>query len=205
MLKITVKNLSMRFGFRGIFKDISFELESPSSLVVTGPNGSGKSTLLKIIAGLIIPTAGNTAFFESDKALNRDKLRGMLAMVSPEMNFYDELTGSENLEFFMKSMGRHAGKEHIEEALEKVGLKGRGDDYLKGYSSGMKMRLKYALAVLGNPRILIVDEPSTNLDMNGKKLVYELMSEHKKQGILIYATNEEEELGIAGKRITLGN
>jgi heme exporter protein A len=197
MLKITVKNLSMRFGFRGIFKDISFELESPSSLAITGPNGSGKSTLLKIISGLLIPTGGNAAFYESGKALGHDKLRGILAMVSPEMNFYDELTGSENLEFFMKSMGRQVGKSEVENSLDKVGLKGRGDDYLKGYSSGMKMRSR--------PQILIVDEPSTNLDVGGKKLVYELLKEHKKHGVLIYATNEDEELGIADKRIALGN
>lgn len=195
----------MRFGFRGIFKDISFELESPSSIVMTGPNGSGKSTLLKIIAGLLVPSAGNVRFLKSDKVLNRDGLKGLLAMVSPEMNFYDELTGSENLEFFMKSMGRHAGKPEIENALEKVGLGGRGGDYLKGYSSGMKMRLKYALAVLSEPRVLIVDEPSTNLDISGKKIIYDLMNEHKKHGILIYATNEEEELGIADKRIILGS
>jgi heme exporter protein A len=204
MLKITVKNLSMRFGFRGIFKDISFELESPSSIAVTGPNGSGKSTLLKIIAGLLIPSSGSAKFFESESALDHDRLRRIMAMVSPEMNFYDELTGNENLEFFMKSMGKHVKRSEIEDSMEKVGLKGRGKDYLKGYSSGMKMRLKYALATLSRPNILIIDEPSTNLDIEGRSLVYDLMNEHKKHGILIFATNEEEELGIADQRIVLG-
>jgi len=126
-----------------------------------------------------------------------------MAMVSPEMNFYDELTGAENLEFFMKASGSRLKPEEIEEALNEVGLQGRGDDYLKAYSSGMRMRLKYALAILKQPEIMIVDEPSTNLDASGRKIIYDLMHRHQQNGILIFATNEDDEIAIANERINL--
>ena len=203
MINIAAEKLSMRFGLRGVFKDISFELKSPSSMTVTGPNGSGKSTLLKIIAGLLIPTSGKVRIKSNSDELKGEEQKKLMAMVSPEMNFYDELTGAENLEFFMKASGFLAASEDIIESLIKVGLEGRGDDYLKGYSSGMRMRLKYALAILKQPEILIIDEPSTNLDINGKTIVYDLMNEHKKNGILIFATNEDDEISIAKERIDL--
>ncbi len=203
MINIAAEKLSMRFGLRGVFKDIGFELKSPSSMTVTGPNGSGKSTLLKIIAGLLIPTSGKVRIKSNSDELKGEEQKKLMAMVSPEMNFYDELTGTENLEFFMKASGFLAASEDIIESLIKVGLEGRGDDYLKGYSSGMRMRLKYALAILKQPEILIIDEPSTNLDINGKTIVYDLMNEHKKNGILIFATNEDDEISIAKERIDL--
>jgi len=89
-------------------------------------------------------------------------------------------------------------------ALDQVGLGGRGNDIIKEYSSGMKMRLKYALALMKQPEILIIDEPSTNLDAEGKEKIYQIMNEQKDKGMLIYATNEESEIGIADRRIQLG-
>ncbi|MBD3216829.1 MAG: ATP-binding cassette domain-containing protein [candidate division Zixibacteria bacterium] len=203
MINIAAEKLSMRFGLRGVFKDISFELNTPSSMTVTGPNGSGKSTLLKIIAGLLVPTSGKVRIKSDSDELKGEEQKKIMAVVSPEMNFYDELTGAENLEFFMKASGYPASSEDIIESLKRVGLEGRGDDYLKEYSSGMRMRLKYALAILKRPEILIVDEPSTNLDISGKNIVYDLMNEYQKNGILIFATNEDNEISIAKERIDL--
>ncbi|NIR66440.1 MAG: ABC transporter ATP-binding protein [candidate division Zixibacteria bacterium] len=203
MVIISAENLSMRFGLRGVFKDISFRLNFPSSLAVTGPNGSGKSTLLKIIAGLLTPTSGKIRMESDSNEVKGEEQKKLMAMVSPEMNFYDELTGAENLEFFMKASGFRMTSEEIEGALNNVGLRGRGDDYLKGYSSGMRMRLKYALAILKKPEIMLVDEPSTNLDIQGRNVVYDLMRMHQQNGILIFATNEDDEISIANKRIDL--
>jgi heme exporter protein A len=203
MVIISAENLSMRFGLRGVFRDISFRLNFPSSLAVTGPNGSGKSTLLKIIAGLLTPTSGKIRMESDSDEIKGEEQKKMIAMVSPEMNFYDELTGAENLEFFMKASGFRMTSEEIEGALNNVGLRGRGDDYLKGYSSGMRMRLKYALAILKKPEIMIVDEPSTNLDIHGKNIIYDLMRMHQQNGILIFATNEDDEISIANERIDL--
>jgi heme exporter protein A len=204
MVKITAHNLARKFGFRGIFKDINFEVTSPSALVISGPNGSGKSTLLKIIAGLLAPTSGKVDF-HSDSSLNKpDQLRQQVVYIAPEMNFYDDLTGLENLRFYASVSGDGFTSDEFLTALKNAGLNSRGGDFIKGYSSGMKMRLKYALAFLKKPPILMLDEPSTNLDREGKTLVYRLMEEQRKTGLLIYATNEENELGFADEKIVLG-
>jgi len=204
MVKITAQNLARKFGFRGIFKDISFDVTSPSALVISGPNGSGKSTLLKIIAGILAPTSGTVSFQSDNHPLKPDQLRTQMVYIAPEMNFYDDLTGLENIRFYASVSGDRFTSDEYLTALKNAGLDSRGDDFVKGYSSGMKMRLKYALAFLKKPAILMLDEPSTNLDREGKTLVYRLMEEQRKMGLLIYATNEENELGFADEKIVLG-
>jgi len=204
ILKISARNLSKRFGFRRVFDKLEFELTSPASLAITGPNGSGKSTLLKVITGLLYPNSGEVIITRQGQKLGKDSLRDYLAFVSPEMNFYDELSGLENLNFFVNVSGGSFSKAACRSALDQVGLGGRGNDIIKEYSSGMKMRLKYALALMKQPEILIIDEPSTNLDAEGKEKIYQIMNEQKDKGMLIYATNEESEIGIADRRIQLG-
>jgi heme exporter protein A len=204
ILKISAQNLSKRFGFRRVFDKLDFELTSPASLAITGPNGSGKSTLLKVITGLLYPNSGKVIITREGQMLSKDSLRDYLAYVSPEMNFYDELSGLENLKFYVNVSGGSYSKAACLSALENVGLGGRGSDIIKEYSSGMKMRLKYALALLKQPEILIIDEPSTNLDAEGKERVYQIMNRHKSKAMLIYATNEESEIGIAERQIRLG-
>jgi heme exporter protein A len=204
ILKISARNLSKRFGFRRVFEKLEFELTSPASLAITGPNGSGKSTLLKVISGLLYPNSGKVVITRQGQKLGKDSLRDYLAFVSPEMNFYDELSGLENLKFYVNVSGGSFSKADCLSALDQVGLGGRGNDIIKEYSSGMKMRLKYALALMKQPEILIIDEPSTNLDAEGKEKIYQIMDEQKNKGMLIYATNEESEIGIADRRIRLG-
>lgn len=203
IMKLSVRNLSKRFGFRRVFEKLNFELGSPGSLAITGPNGSGKSTLLKIIGGLLYPSGGNVIISRDGEKLNRDALGDFMAFVSPELNFYDELSGLENLRFYLKVSAGSYSKSECLTALDRVGLQKRGSDIFKEYSSGMKMRLKYALALLKQPEILVIDEPSTNLDAEGKEIIYRIMNEHKLEGMLIYATNEESEIGIAENRIQL--
>ena len=203
MMKISAHNLSKRFGFRPIFKNINFEVEPKSALAITGPNGSGKSTLLKVLTGLILPNSGKIEYLENGAVLSKEQLRPQVAYVTPEMSLYEELTGLENLQFFLNVSSRKKSAQEYENALDQVGLNGRGDDFVKGYSSGMKMRLKYALAILIEPAILFLDEPTTNLDKPGKEMVYTLMKKQVENNILIYATNEKDELQYAHAKIEL--
>ena len=202
-MKISAHNLSKRFGLRPIFKNISFKVEPQSALAITGPNGSGKSTLLKVLTGLVIPNSGKVEFTKDGSVLNREQVRPLIAYVTPEMNLYEELSGLENLRFFLQVSGRSKTAQEYESALEQAGLKGRGDDFVKGYSSGMKMRLKYALAILLEPHILFLDEPTTNLDNTGRGMVYAMMKKQVENNILIYATNEKDELQFAHAQIEL--
>ena len=115
-------------------------------------------------------------------------------MISPYLNLYDQLTAEENLKFFSTVSGLNITGKEIEALLVRVGLGGRGMDYVGGYSSGMKQRLKYATALLKNPGFLFLDEPTSNLDDDGKQIVFDIIKEYKPQSIVIIATNDKEDL-----------
>jgi heme exporter protein A len=205
MINLEVQNLAKRFGSRKVFDNINFALAPGHSLAIVGPNGSGKSTLLKLIIGFGIPTRGKVIFSENGKKLDFDQYRRRLALVSPYLALYGSLTARENLEFLSKVNGDIISRDQIEKILSQVGLDGRGEDFVSAYSSGMLQRLKYAAALLKNPEIFLIDEPTSNLDDAGKKIVFELIESRRKNAIIIIATNEKEEYGFAEQLCQLGD
>ncbi|MEE9441369.1 MAG: heme ABC exporter ATP-binding protein CcmA [candidate division Zixibacteria bacterium] len=205
MYRLEVKKLFKNFGFRKVLRDVSFELQSGQSLAITGRNGSGKTTLLRLLAGLASPTRGEVIYYDSSGRLNRSTTRQILSYVGPEMTLYDPLTAEENLRFFATMRGVSITSEEIKTTLKEIGLKGRGKDKYGAYSSGMKQRLKYAVALLNKPAFLLLDEPTSNLDDDGKNLVSKVIERQKENGILIIATNEKEEYGIAEKLYQLNS
>lgn len=205
MYGLTATNLSKRFGHRKVFSEVAFELTAGQSLAVVGPNGSGKSTLLQTILGLLRPNRGEVIFTHNGNKLNESDIRSLTSLVAPYLNLYDQLTGEENLQFFATvSSGSVTGKE-INRLLAKVGLEGRGSDRVGEYSSGMKQRMKYAVALLGQPRFLFLDEPTANLDEDGKQVVEQIIEEYRSEAIIVIATNEKEEYHLARQQVILGN
>jgi heme exporter protein A len=204
-MKLEVQNLAKRFGARKVFDNINFTLERGDSIAIVGPNGSGKSTLLKLIIGFGIPTRGKVIFYDDNKKLDFNQYRHRLALVSPYLALYASLTARENLKFLAKVNGDIISQSDIEKVLTEVGLAGRGDDFVSAYSSGMLQRLKYAAAFLKGPEILLIDEPTSNLDEDGKKMVFEQIEARRKDTIIIIATNEKEEYRFADRLCQLGS
>lgn len=203
VLQLELSHIAKSFNRRYIFSDISVTLGDASSLSVTGKNGSGKSTLLKIIAGILRPSKGTvTVLVDGKNALNN--LYPFLGFVSPYLQLYDEFTGLENLELVQEIRGLNTPPDVVLGILARVGLKGRENDLLRTYSSGMKQRLKYAAALIHSPKILLLDEPTSNLDQEGKHLVKEIAAEQLQRGILIIATNEKDEVGLCRQTLELG-
>lgn len=203
MYKLEVEKLFRSFGPRRVLRDISFSLQTGDSLAVIGRNGSGKSTLLHILAGLTAPTRGKITFFCNDEKIDRREAKKRLSYVGPELTLYDSLTAAENLKFFATMRGISLDLALTQKILDMVGLEGRGEDYYRAYSSGMKQRLKYATALLNDPDYLFLDEPTSNLDEEGKKIVSQVIARQKENGILIIATNEKEEYDFARKHYRL--
>jgi heme exporter protein A len=199
MLKLEVQNVGKWFDSRRVFDCIDFTLEPGQSMAVVGPNGSGKTTLLKMIIGLILPTKGIIAFTDNGRKLDFEQYRRQLSLVAPYLSLYCALTARENLRFFSGVNGRHVSDDEIEAILTGVGLPGRADDYVSAYSSGMQQRLKYAVALLKDPSILLIDEPSANLDESGKKIAFDLIRSKQNDSIIIIATNEREEYSLADR------
>jgi heme exporter protein A len=203
MISLEVKNLAKSFGFRKVFEGINFSLKEKESLVITGKNGSGKSTLLKILAGLLRPSNGEVKINLNGQSKKKEERRKLLGFVAPDLSLYDELTALENLEFLVSVQGLKFDKQELNEKLEKIGLKGRGEDSVSSYSSGMKQRLKYLFALLNEPKILLLDEPGSNLDEPGLFLLDNIIAEQKKRGILVLATNDKREIKYGDKILNL--
>ncbi|MCK5125153.1 MAG: ABC transporter ATP-binding protein [candidate division Zixibacteria bacterium] len=199
MYKLEVNNIIKNFASRRVLRKVSFSLQTGDSLAVVGKNGSGKTTLLKVIAGLIRASKGTVAYSGPNGKLSRDELQSSLSYVGPEMTLYDALTAEENLKFFATMRGLAWHLEESDKLLSKMGLNGRGRDKYGAYSSGMKQRLKCAVALLNEPHYLFLDEPTSNLDEDGKQIVGDIIERQKENGILIIATNEQKEYGLAEK------
>ncbi len=205
MLSLEVRDLGKWFGRRKVFDRINFSLEEKSSLVVTGKNGSGKTTLLKILCGLVRPSKGDVLISVDGKTLTRYESKNLLGVVMPDLELYGELTALENLMFLSRIRGLDPDKDVLKEKIGWVGLARREDDLVFSFSSGMKQRLKYAFALVLQPKILFLDEPTTNLDEEGISLVDQIASLQKERGILILATNEKADLKYGNQIIQLGN
>jgi len=201
-LKLTLDGLAKSYPGRPVFSGVNAEISVGRRLVITGPNGSGKSTLIRVICGFIRPTEGKVILHVDGAALSRIDIRPHIGLVSPDLVLYDELTAIENLSFFAGVAGLQFSPEELSVKLTDVGLGGRGDDLLGSYSSGMKQRLKYCLALLRNPSLLLLDEPTSSLDDAGKNLVDGIINSHG--GILVIATNEKTELRYGDEIIRLG-
>ncbi len=202
-------NLEKSFLNKVIFRNINLDLKSGDSLAVTGRNGSGKSTLLKVLANLMKPNKGKVVVSGDSGDVPNEKVHLYFGMIAPYLNLYDELTALENLEFFydLKCNDRPASdkKEHLKCLLNRINLYSRRNDEVKNFSSGMKQRVKLAFAIINEPKILLMDEPRTNLDVEGIDLVYKIAEEHKTNGILILATNEPDDTKLCRDIISIEN
>lgn len=200
---VEIKNLVKYFGRRLIFDDLNFTFSSRNIYGVSGPNGSGKSTLVKIIANLISATRGEVIHKERGKIIEGEQLHNYLGFVSPYLYLYDEFTAEENLIHFSSIRGFTFPRDKAEHLLNEVNLFERRHDLVRGYSSGMKQRLKFVFALLHRPQLLIFDEPTSNLDNTGKDKVYELISLEGKDNVVIIASNENADLALCKQIIEL--
>lgn len=165
-LALQVTNLHKKIRKREIIKGISFEVMPGEVFGFLGPNGAGKTTTIRMIVGLIKPTSGTILIGGKDIRKNfTEAMRGLGSIVeNPE--FYTFLTGQENLAYFAR-MDSSIKKERIQEVTELVGLEKRINDRVSTYSLGMRQRLGIAQALLSNPKLLILDEPTNGLDPSG--------------------------------------
>jgi len=200
---IQSQNLSKFFGRRLIFKEINFKWSEKGIFGISGPNGSGKSTLVKIIAGLIAASSGKIIHKNSEGEIIPEKLHNHIGFVSPYLVLYEEFSAWENLKIFSKIRGVEFKEDLIILYLMKFLLDTRKDDLVKTYSSGMKQRLKFIFALMHSPEVLIFDEPTSNLDEEGKKAVYEIVREEGKSKIVIIASNEAKDLELCSEVLLL--
>ena len=199
---LRVDNVSKSFGRRIICRSVTLDLATGHSIAVVGPNGSGKSTFVKMLAGLIRPDQGAVVYNANGAEIKPEERYRHLGFVSPDLALYEELTGYENLKFAAEVLGLSASKREFDLLLGEFGLAGRGEDYVGTYSSGMKHRLKLAAALLKNPSLLLLDEPTVMLDEDGTGRVWSALG--RRRLALVIATNDPEEADRAEMKVVMG-
>jgi len=202
---LKLDSLTKIFGRRLIFDKLSYEFTAGKVYGISGPNGSGKSTLAKIIAGIITPTTGSVVHMLESKPLKVEELHNHIGFVSPYLLLYDEFTASENLFHFARIRGINLEQDYADLLLNRFDIYSRRNDYVKTYSSGMKQRLKFVFAFLHRPELVILDEPTSNLDNSGKDAVYSIVSDESAGRIIIIASNEDADLAKCSEVIYLEN
>lgn len=198
---ITADSIGKRYGRIHVFRNISFSSSTGRSLAVTGANGSGKSTLLEIIAGIRPPSAGTMDYSFDGVPVTPAVFMETMGLAGPRVNPYEGLTGAENISFVVNSRGAGAGG--AKELAARFGLAGHLDRTVKHYSTGMKQRLKIVLAALFDPPVLLLDEPGSNLDADGRAVLYSYLETVMKEKLVIIATNDPEEAKRCDGRVHL--
>ena len=165
-MKLEVKNLRKSFSGNEVLHGISFSVESGKALGLLGRNGAGKTTLIRLITGLIHKSSGDIELLGVSGENELNKARTMVGSLIETPSFYTNMTARENLEV-SRLVRNIPGKRCIDEVLELVGLKDVEKKKVKNFSLGMRQRLGIANALIGNPKLLILDEPINGLDPMG--------------------------------------
>lgn len=190
---LRAQNVGHKFGSRRVFSEISFEVSKPGSVVIVGRNGAGKSTLVRILCGLLVPTRGRAEILRDRAVIDIHDARGCLGLVAPELQLYGELTALENLVFFGRLRGLNMTDDRLSDLLESANLAGFAGHKVGTLSQGQRQRMKYLCAILHDPPLLFLDEPTASLDDSGREYVFQIVAKQRRCGILVVATNVKEE------------
>jgi len=203
-IHLSTERVGHRFGDRVLFKRMDLAFTGGHSTAITGANGSGKSTLVRILAGLLQPTKG-TIVLSVDGHNVEPELRPLSSgLVAPYLNVYQGFTPRENLQFIAQARGMGRTNSRIQEVLETVQIDKRADDPVGTFSSGMLQRVKIACALLPDPPVLFLDEPSATLDLDGVAMTRRVIAKALEDGrIVIVATNEPDEAEACEEKIAI--
>jgi heme exporter protein A len=197
---IELSQLTRRYGDRAALADVTLTVAPGQTLVVFGPNGAGKTTLLRVLATLLRPHGGRTTILGHDLPQAGWAVRGKIGFLGHASLLYNDLTARENLHFHARLHG--VKSERVEEVLDAVELSRRGDDPIHTYSRGMVQRAAVARAVLHDPELLLLDEPTANLDPRAAQLVEPLIG--AASGRTRVVTSHDPVGGLLGADLALG-
>ena len=203
---LEVIGLTKHYGKLTALTGVSFRAARGETIGLLGPNGAGKTTTVSIIAGLLSPDAGEVLIEGKQVKSDTDPVKLKIGLVPQDMALYDQLSAHDNLTFFaaLYSLSGSRSKQAIAEALNLVGLSDRATDKVKTFSGGMKRRLNLAAALLHDPQILLLDEPTVGVDPQSRNAIFDNLEELKKRGkTLIYTTHYMEEAERLCDRIVI--
>jgi ABC-type multidrug transport system ATPase subunit len=201
-MKITLQNIGRRFNRDWIFRGIDHTFVSGESYAILGSNGSGKSTLLAVLNGSLSPSLGTINYFLDDKEVEVEQVFQYLSLAAPYLELIEEFSLEEMIDFHFKFKTYKPG---IDKAaiIELLNLPGSSNKLIRYFSSGMKQRLKLALAFCADTPILMLDEPTSNLDAQGVEWYLNLVQQFAKDRLTIICSNQEHEYGFCKHRLSI--
>lgn len=189
---VQVDRLSHAYeGGRTALHELSLSVSAGEIVALLGPNGSGKTTLFRVLSTLVPPQSGSAKIFGIDLARRRDDARKLLGVVFQNASLDKQLTAKENLRYHGHLFGLRGGEleARIEDLLRRVDLLDRSDEYVSGFSGGMRRRVEIAKGLINKPRLLLLDEPSTGLDPVARADVWRYLDEvRKRDGVTVLMT-----------------
>lgn len=202
---LEVVELTKRFKNKEAVKGINFYMEKGETVGLLGPNGAGKSTTISMISSLVRPTTGDVRLKNESVLKHPEKMRRILGVVPQDIALYMDLTARENLEFFgrIHRIKKNELKDRAENVLDIIGLKDREKDLVKTFSGGMKRRLNIGVALLHEPELIIMDEPTVGIDPQSRNYILETVKRlNREQNIsVLYTSHYMEEVEYLCDRI----
>jgi ABC-type multidrug transport system ATPase subunit len=204
---LRLTGLRREYGERTALDGVGLELGATESLVVVGPNGAGKTTLLRILATLLRPSGGEAIVLGCSLPREAWKLRGRIGYLGHEPLLYRDLSGRENLRFHARLHGikGEAAEARIEAVLLAAGMQRRADERVAELSAGMRQRLAVCRCVLHEPELLLLDEPDSNLDAEGRELARGLIGPGTGRARVVVTHDPERALPDADRALVLGH
>jgi ABC-type multidrug transport system ATPase subunit len=202
-MKISLQNIGRRFNKEWIFKNINYTLSSGEKLAVLGPNGSGKSTLLSVILGSLTPSEGEIAY-HNGTGIPVGDIYKYISFAAPYLDLVEEFTLQETIDFHFQFKPYEKGL-NAASVLSLLGLEKSQDKALKHFSSGMKQRTKLALACCADTPILILDEPTSNLDEQGVEWYLDLINKFAGDKLVVVGSNQAHEYGFCDQKLLISD
>lgn len=202
-MDIRLKQLSKRYKFEWIFRDLDYEFKANNAYAILGPNGSGKSTLLKVLSGYSTPSKGKIEFLGDDgQPLDKDKTYLQLSYAAPYIQLIEEYTLIEMLNFHnrFKAFQQNLTPDQL---IERLNFSTSKHKEIKYFSSGMKQRLKLVLALCSDTNFLLLDEPTTNLDAEGVEWYQGLIKDFTANRLVIVASNVEHDYHFCTQQLNI--
>lgn len=203
-MKINLEHIGRRFNREWIFRDVNYVFESGNSYAILGANGAGKSTILQVISGSLSSSEGTISYKKDSVLLNPENVFEHLSMSAPYLELIEELTLRELIDFHFRFKKYRSGLNR-DLMIDLMGLKHSEHKAIKNFSSGMKQRVKLALAFCSDTEMILLDEPASNLDQQGLEWYLSLVEKYTEDRILIICSNQLPEYSFCKNQLNVAD
>ena len=203
-MKINLEHIGRRFNREWIFNDVNYVFETGTSYAILGANGAGKSTILQLISGSLSSSEGVISYSKEGVLLNPELVFKHLSMAAPYLELIEEFTLNELIDFHFQFKKYRSGLDRLQ-LIELMGLKRSEFKALKHFSSGMKQRVKLALAFCSDTEMILLDEPASNLDQQGLEWYLSLVKEFSADRVLIICSNQIQEYSFCKNQLNIAD